>query len=98
MPSLFESISIPIYESFSLKVPVACSNIVSIQEQVGDSVLIFNPFDINDMSNKMIMYLNNRDLREEMGRKGYERMKNFNHDIYCQKLLKILSPAEIIVT
>jgi len=97
MPSLFESISIPIYESFSLKVPVACSNIVSIQEQVGDSVLIFNPFDINDMSNKMIMYLNNQDLREEMGRKGYERIKDFNHDIYCQKLLKILSSTEIIV-
>jgi glycosyltransferase involved in cell wall biosynthesis len=95
MPSLFESISIPIYESFALKVPVLCSNVVGLPEQVGDSALTFNPFDIKDISNKMIIYLSNKNLREQMSHKGYERIKVLNHDLYCQKLLKILSSVEI---
>lgn len=91
MPSLFESVSIPIYESFALKVPVACSNVVALPEQVGDSALIFDPLDITDMSNKMIMYLDNQELGKKMGHKGYERIKGHNHDEYCKKLLGILS-------
>jgi glycosyltransferase involved in cell wall biosynthesis len=94
MPTLFESISIPIYESFSLKVPVACSNVVSLPEQVGDAALIFDPWDVNDIANKMIMYLNDSGLREKMGQKGYDRIQGFNHDSYCQKMLNIFSNIE----
>ena len=91
MPSLFESISIPIYESFSLKVPVMCSNITSIPEQVGDAALIFDPWDIKDISDKMIMYLNNQDLKEEMGLKGYKKIQNLNHYDYCKRLINIFN-------
>ena len=40
MPSLFESISLPIYEAFSLKIPVCCSNVVALPEQVGEAGLL----------------------------------------------------------
>jgi glycosyltransferase involved in cell wall biosynthesis len=43
MPSLFESISIPIYEAFQAGTPVAASNILAIPEQVGDGGLLFDP-------------------------------------------------------
>ena len=34
MPSLFESISLPIYEAFSLKIPVCCSNVVALPDKL----------------------------------------------------------------
>ena len=91
MPSLFESISIPIYESFSLKVPVVCSNITSLPEQVGDAALTFDPLNIKDISDKMLMYLNNHNLKKQMSVKGHKRIQGFNHSEYCKKLLNILT-------
>ena len=43
MPSLFESVSIPIYEAFQVGTPVAASGILAIPEQVGDAGLLFDP-------------------------------------------------------
>ena len=40
MPTLFESVSIPIYESFFLKVPVCASNVVALTEQVGGAGIL----------------------------------------------------------
>ena len=88
MPSLFESVSIPVYESFALKVPVACSNVVSLPEQVGDAALLFDPLNIEDIVEKMMMYLNDKDLRHKMSLRGYDRVRNFNHDNYCYELVK----------
>ena len=54
MPTLFESVSIPIYEACALEVAVCSSNVVALPEQVGDAGLIFDPHNINDMAEKMI--------------------------------------------
>ena len=89
VPSLFESVSIPIYEAFSLKVPVCCSNINGLVEQVGDAALTFNPFDINDIAQKILVYLRNEDIAKENALKGFTRVINFSHDEYKKKLLII---------
>ena len=89
VPSLFESVSIPIYEAFSLKVPVCCSNINGLVEQVGDAALTFNPFDINDIAQKILVYLKNEDIAKENALKGFTRVVNFSHDEYKKKLLII---------
>jgi len=91
MPSLFESVSIPIYEAFALKVPVCSSNAVALLEQVGDAGLIFDPYDINDIASKMLMYIENERLREEKAQKGYGKVKNFDHNGYKEKLLEVLN-------
>ena len=89
MPTLFESVSIPIYEAFALEVAVCSSNVVALPEQVGDAGLIFNPNDIYDMAANMIKYLNDYSLRKEKARLGFERVKNFNHENYRIKLLEL---------
>ena len=91
MPTLFESVSIPIYEAFALEVPVCSSDVVALPEQVGEAGLIFNPIDINNMAEKMLMYLKNEDLRREKAKKGFARIANFNHEEYREKLLKVLN-------
>jgi len=91
MPSLFESISIPIYEAFSLGVPVCCSNVVALPDQVGDAAVIFDPNSKIDMAEKILMFLNTKTLVKEKTRKGYEKIANFNHQAYNNKLLKVLN-------
>ena len=91
MPTLFESVSIPIYEAFALEVAVCSSNVVALPEQVGGAGVIFNPHNINDMAEKMMVYLSDEDLRKEKARLGFERVSGFNHDAYREKLLKIIN-------
>lgn len=90
MPTLFESVSIPIYEAFALEVAVCSSNVVALPEQVGDAGVIFDPHNINDMAEKMMVYLSDESLRKEKVRLGFERVKNFNHNEYKNKLMEVL--------
>ncbi len=90
MPTLFESVSIPIYEAFSLEVAVCCSNVVALPEQIGDAGLLFDPNNINDMAEKMMVYLKSESLRKEKAKMGFDKVINFNHEEYKQKLTEIL--------
>ena len=89
MPTLFESVSIPIYEAFALETAVCSSNAAALPGQVGDAGLIFNPNDIYDMAANMIKYLSDDSLRKEKAKLGFERVKNFNHENYRTKLLEV---------
>jgi alpha-1,3-rhamnosyl/mannosyltransferase len=50
-PSKFEAASFPIWDAFLAGVPVACSNVTSLPQQVGDAALIFDPDDALSMAN-----------------------------------------------
>lgn len=91
MPTLFESVSIPIYEAFALEVAVCSSNTVALPEQVGDAAIIFNPNDVHDIAQKMMMYLKDNNLRNEKAKLGLARVKYFDHENYKIKLLKALN-------
>lgn len=90
MPTLFESVSIPVYEAFALGTPVCCSNAVALPEQVGDAGLLFNPFDVSDIANKILMYLNDEKLRQEKIKLGNCRVTGFDHLLYKEKLNDLL--------
>ena len=62
MPTLFESVSIPIYESFFLKVPVCASNVVALTEQVGVQVYCLILNDVYDMAKKISILLINENI------------------------------------
>ena len=91
MPTLFESVSIPIYEAFALEIAVCSSNVVALPEQVGDAAIVFNPNDAHDIAQKMMMYLKDNNLRNEKAKRGLARVKYFDHENYKIKLLKALN-------
>ena len=47
IPTKFEAASFPCFEAAMAGSPVACSNVTSLPEQVGDSAIIFDPYDVN---------------------------------------------------
>lgn len=53
VPTLYEAGSFPLMESILMGIPVICSNVTSLPETIGDDQFVFNPFDINDISDKI---------------------------------------------
>jgi glycosyltransferase involved in cell wall biosynthesis len=90
MPSLFESISIPIYEAFSLGVPVCCSNVVGLPEQVENAAQIFNPHDVDDMTESMGKLISNKDFSTKLSQRGLNKIESITSDKYIQSFNALL--------
>lgn len=93
MPTLFESVSLPIWEAFYLGVPVVSSNVCALPEQVGDAGLLFDPHNIEDMSEKIYRIWTDEKLRQELVQKGYERVKDMTIENYAKEWEKIINEA-----
>ncbi len=91
MPTLFESVSIPIYEAFSLEVPVCSSNVVALPEQVGEGGILFDPNNIDDMAKKIMIYLDNNDFASKKAKIGLNSIKSFNYMKYQRTLLDVIN-------
>jgi glycosyltransferase involved in cell wall biosynthesis len=94
VPTLFESISLPIYEAFALGAAVCASNIVALPEQVGDAGLLFNPFSVDDIAEKITRLLEDPDLRRHLIERGRERITAVTHDDYARQLDTVLDSIE----
>jgi glycosyltransferase involved in cell wall biosynthesis len=83
VPSLFESVSMPIWEAFYLGCPVVSSDVCALPEQVGDAGLLFDPEDVEDMAEKILQVWNDRRTRRELVAKGHERVRGFTLESYA---------------
>lgn len=72
IPSLFEAASFPMWEAFRAGTPVASSNVTSLPSQLGDAGLLFDPYDVTDISAALLKITSDDSLRArviEVGRK-----------------------------
>jgi glycosyltransferase involved in cell wall biosynthesis len=90
MPSLFESISIPMYEAFSIGVPVCSSNVTALPEQSDGAALLFNPNNIQDIKCKIQKVINSPTLQGELINKGKEVIYNLNGTNYADSVIKVV--------
>jgi glycosyltransferase involved in cell wall biosynthesis len=72
VPTLFEAASAPIWEAFLSGVPVACSNVTSLPEQVGDAAVVFDPHDTAAIADAIERVWSVEELRSELIRRGRE--------------------------
>jgi glycosyltransferase involved in cell wall biosynthesis len=91
IPTLFESISIPMYEAFSLGVPVCASNVLALPEQAGDAAVLFDPMSPQDMADKITATLCDTSLRARLVQRGMERIGAMNIDNYAARLRRLLA-------
>jgi len=91
MPSLFESVSIPIYEAFQVGTPVAASNVLAIPEQVGDAALLFDPTSPASIKDALATLLRDRDAARALGAKGKARMAAMTPERYGAELQELLT-------
>ena len=90
MPSLFESVSIPIYEAFQVGTPVAASGILAIPEQVGDAGLLFDPSSVASIKQAILKIIKNPELARLLGKRGRDRMLTMTTERYGAQLQKLL--------
>jgi len=90
MPSLFESVSIPIYEAFEVGTPVAASDILAIPEQVGDAGLLFDPKSVDSIRQAIVKIIDPA-IARELAKRGRERMSAMTPGRYGAQLQDLLS-------
>jgi glycosyltransferase involved in cell wall biosynthesis len=90
IPTLFESISLPVYEAFSLGAAVCASNVVALPEQIGDAGLLFDPLSVDDIAAKISTLLASPELRQQLINRGRQRMASVSRADYAQQLSEIL--------
>lgn len=90
MPSLFESVSIPIYEAFQVGTPVAASGILAIPEQVGDAGLLFDPMSVAAIRDAMLKIVHDPARARQLGQRGRERMQAMTPERYGAQLQNLL--------
>ena len=90
MPSLFESISIPVYEAFQMGTPVAASNILALPEQIGDAGLLFDPTSVASIKGAMLDIVNNPAAARERASRARARMAAMTPERYGAQLQALL--------
>ncbi len=90
MPTYFGPTNIPTLEAFHWGCPAVISDLPGSTEQTGDAALLFNPDSPEDIAEKIMLVLKNEDLRQEMVKKGYERLNVLSYENYRNTLFAIL--------
>jgi glycosyltransferase involved in cell wall biosynthesis len=78
LPTLFEANSLPIFEAWLEGVPVVCSDIPALREQVGDAGELFDPQSIESIANAIAQNYTDASAREGLRARGYQRLRQFS--------------------
>ena len=90
LPSFYEGFGLPPLEAMASGCPVLVSDAASLPEVCGDGAIYINPYDIDDIKNKLLMILTNEQLREELKIKGSLRCKKFSWDDTAAKTVSVI--------
>ncbi len=77
-PSLYEGFGLPPLEAMASGTPVITSNVSSLPEVVGDAALLIDPYQSDAIADAMRRVLTDQSLREDLRRRGLQRVKEFS--------------------
>ncbi len=89
-PSFYEGFGLPPLEAMSCGCPVVVSDVASLPEACGDAAYYVDPNKIESIAEGMTKVLSDVNLRQDLIRKGLERVKLFNWQKSAQELLEAL--------
>jgi glycosyltransferase involved in cell wall biosynthesis len=89
--SLYEGFGIPVLEAQACGCPVICANNTSLPEVAGNSALMCNPNDKEDIANAIISILQNLSLSNELKAKGFSNYIRFSWKNEALKIQLLLN-------
>jgi len=98
-PSLYEGFGMPALEAMACGAPVISSNAASLPEVVGDAALLVDARDRDALASAMTRVMEDRELREDLRRRGAMRAKAFSWEKSARDLLRVyrdLIPVEVV--
>lgn len=87
--SLYEGFGLPILDAFLCDLPVITSNTSSMPEVGGNGAIYVDPLDVEDMKKKVEQVINDKDLRNEMIKKGFPQVKKFSWEKAAQETAEV---------
>jgi len=85
--------TIPPLEAMMLGTPVATVHLYELPKEVGDAGLLFDPFDIEDIADKIYRLWQDEGLRKTLIEHGHRRMQNVTQEAYGKNWEKIIQEA-----
>lgn len=88
-PSLYEGFGLPPLEAMSCGCPAVVSDISSLREICGNAACYVNPYDLNELIQKISMVLRDEEARREMVAKGLNRAKLFSWKQSAERHIRV---------
>jgi glycosyltransferase involved in cell wall biosynthesis len=88
-PSLYEGFGLPPLQAMACGTPVITSNISSLPEVVGDAAITIDPENLDDLVENLKLLNSDRQFRNDLIKKGFERSKLFNLEKVAKKTISV---------
>lgn len=92
-PSLYEGFGLPPLEAQASGCPVILSNAASLPEVYGNTALYCDPYDVDDIAEKIQLVLDDHLLREKLRQAGLENAKRFSWEESARQIISIFISA-----
>lgn len=92
-PSLYEGFGIPPLEAMACETPVLVSNAGALTEITGNNCEYMDPFDVNQIAEKLNTLLSDSHLKSRLVMKGRDWVKNFTWERAAFETLNIYAQA-----
>ena len=89
LPSLYEGFGLPVLEAMSYGVPCVVGDNSSLSEIAGNSALLVDANNSDDIAEKINLLLSNSELRKDLSQRGIENVKRFSWDKAGEETLKV---------
>jgi glycosyltransferase involved in cell wall biosynthesis len=89
-PSLYEGFGIPPLEAMQCRVPVVASSATSIPEVVGNGALLFDPYNVEDIADKLDQVLNQKADLDMLLQAGLKQAELFSWEDSARKTIALL--------
>ncbi len=90
-PSKYEGFGLPPLEAMSRNCPVVSSNATCLPEVLGEAALYFDPYDDEDILEKLELILTDEALRKALCAKGFEQIKLFSWEKAGEAVTRLYS-------
>ncbi|MEB3309549.1 MAG: glycosyltransferase family 1 protein [Snowella sp.] len=89
-PSLWEGFGFPVIEAMACGTPVITSNLSSLPEVAGDAALLIDPYQVDELTNAMLMLIKEDSLRSQLMSRSLEQAQKFSWSKTGQETAAVL--------